>query len=142
MRLRAQIRAMPRRRRPGPDSFIHFDRRLAMALSTAPLRRGWQFGRIYTPDDAWLVQAAPEEILEPELPIVDPHHHLWQRADHRYLLDELRADLETGHNIVATVFLECRSMYRSGGSSEMRPVGETEFVAGLAAMSATGNYGK
>ncbi len=113
-----------------------------MALTTAPPRTHWQFGHIYTPDDAWLATAAPEPVLEPELPIVDPHHHLWQRGDHRYLLDELRADLESGHNVVATVFLECRSMYRADGSPEMRPVGEIEFVAGIAAMSQSGNYGK
>src|ERR1700730_5987193 len=109
-------------------------------------RQDWQFGRIYTPDERWLGPAPPEPVLDPDLPIVDPHHHLWQRADHRYLLDELRADLDTGQNVVATVFLECHSMYRapdlpSGGSPEMRSVGETEFVAGVAAMSASGNYG-
>jgi L-fuconolactonase len=104
-------------------------------------RQQWQFGRIYTPDDSWLAQAAPEPVLDPELPIVDPHHHLWQRADHRYLLDELRADLDSGHNVVATVFLECRSMYCADGPEEMRPVGETEFVAGIAAISDSGNYG-
>ena len=111
------------------------------ATSTAPPRQEWQFGRIYAPGDAWLATAPPEPILDPDMPIVDPHHHLWQRADHRYLLDELRADLETGHNVVATVFLECRSMYRRDGPPQMRPVGETEFVAGIAAMSASGNYG-
>ncbi|HEX6441271.1 MAG TPA: hypothetical protein VF007_03725, partial [Stellaceae bacterium] len=109
-------------------------------------RQNWQFGHIYTPDEAWLAKAADEPVLDPDLPIVDPHHHLWQRGDHRYFLDELLADLNTGHKIVATVFLECRSMYRAantsvGGASEMRPVGETEFVAGVAAMSASGNYG-
>jgi predicted TIM-barrel fold metal-dependent hydrolase len=109
---------------------------------TIPPRQEWQFGRIYTPDDAWLAKAAPEPILDPELPIVDPHHHLWQRGDHRYFLDELVADLDTGHNVVATVFLECRSMYRADGPPELRPVGETEFVAGIAAMSDSGNYGK
>src|SRR5205085_10913809 len=83
-----------------------------------------------------------EPILDPELPIVDPHHHLWQRGDHRYFLDELLADLSTGHNVVATVFLECRSMYRADGPVELRPVGETEFVAGIAAMSDSGAYGK
>jgi hypothetical protein len=57
------------------------------------------------------------------------------------LLPELLADLNTGHNIVATVFEECRSMYRATGSVEMRPVGEVEFVAGVAAMSARGDYG-
>ena len=108
---------------------------------TAP-RQSWQFGRIYTPDDAWLATAPPEPILDPDLPIVDPHHHLWLRGGHRYLLDELLADLNTGHNIVATVFEECRSMYRGDGPVEMRAVGETEFVAGIAAMSAAGNYGQ
>jgi predicted TIM-barrel fold metal-dependent hydrolase len=111
-------------------------------------RREWRFGRIYPPDEEWLGRAAPEPVLDPDLPIVDPHHHLWQRnahvesGEHRYLLDELRADLETGHNVVATVFLECRSMYRAEGPAEMRPVGESEFVAGVAAMSGSGNYGK
>jgi len=105
-------------------------------------RQNWQFGRIYAPDEAWLATAAAEPVLDPDLPIVDPHHHLWQRGDHRYFLDELLADLNTGHNIVATVFLECHSMYRAGGPPEMRSVGETEFVAGIAAMSASGNYGK
>src|SRR3954463_4327398 len=104
-------------------------------------RQNWQFGRIYAPDEAWLATAAAEPILDPDLPIVDPHHHLWQRADHRYFLDELLADLNTGHNIVATVFLECRSMYRADGPEEMRPVGETEFVGGIAAMSDSGAYG-
>ncbi|HLH73028.1 MAG TPA: amidohydrolase family protein, partial [Chloroflexota bacterium] len=84
-----------------------------------------------------------EEILEPELPIIDPHHHLWDRPSRgsRYLLDELLADLNTGHNIVATVFIQCRSMHRADGPEELRPVGETEFVNGIAAMSASGGYG-
>ena len=110
-----------------------------MAQSTHPTPT--QYGRIHPPDEAWLAKAPPETILEPELPIVDTHHHLWQRPDHRYLLDELLADLRTGHNVVATVFLECHSMYRAGGPVEMRPVGETEFVAGVAAMSDSGLYG-
>jgi L-fuconolactonase len=103
--------------------------------------RPTRYGRISAPSEAWLAQAAPEPILEPELPIVDTHHHLWERPDHRYLLHELLADLGTGHNVVATVFLECHAMYRAGGPAEMRPVGETEFVAGIAAMSDSGNYG-
>ena len=85
--------------------------------------------------DDWLARRT-EAILEPDLPIVDPHHHLWERPDWRYLLDELLADTNTGHNIVATVFVQCRSMHRAGGPEEMRPVGETEFVNGVAAMSA------
>ncbi len=110
--------------------------------ATTPPRQSWQFGRIYTPDEAWLATAPPEPILEPDLPIVDPHHHLWVRGGHPYLLDELLGDLNTGHNVVASVFEECHSMYRADGPPEMRAVGETEFVAGIAAMSASGNYGK
>jgi L-fuconolactonase len=68
-------------------------------------------------------------------------HHLWDRGGWTYLLPELLADLNTGHNIVATVFEECRSMYRANGPVEMRPVGEVEFVAGIAAMSASDGYG-
>jgi len=105
-----------------------------------------QFGRsIQPPDETWLAMQPREPILDPELPIIDTHHHFWDRPadrpDHRYLLEELLADLNTGHNIVATVFLECRSMYRAEGAPEMRPVGETEFIAGIAAMSASGGYG-
>jgi L-fuconolactonase len=82
-----------------------------------------------------------EPALEPELPIVDPHHHLWDRPGWRYLLDELLADLATGHNIAATVFVQCRAMHRAGGKEALRPVGETEFVNGVAAMAASGTYG-
>ena len=110
---------------------------MAQARHTTPT----SFGRIVAPDEAWLAKAAPEPILEPALPIVDTHHHLWDRPDHRYLLDELLADLDSGHTIAATVFLECHSMYRAAGPAEMRPVGETEFVAGMAAMSDSGLYG-
>ena len=105
-------------------------------------RSEWQFGRIYPPDEAWLATAEKEPILDPDIPIVDPHHHLWLRNGHRYLLDELLSDLNTGHNVVATVFEECHSMYRAGGPEEFRPVGETEFVAGIGAMSDSGGYGK
>src|SRR6266404_9648742 len=98
-----------------------------MSASTRPT----QFGRINAPDDAWLATLAPEAILEPALPVVDTHHHLWERPDHRYLLHEFLADVRTGHNVTATVFMECHSMYRAGGPAEMRPVGETEFVAGI-----------
>src|SRR4051795_1782071 len=88
----------------------------------------------------WL-DRGQEEILDPGLPIVDPHHHLWDRPGWRYLLDELLADLNSGHNIVATVFLQCRAMHRASGPEAFRPVGETEFVNGVAAMSASGGYG-
>jgi L-fuconolactonase len=83
-----------------------------------------------------------EEIIEPDLPIVDPHHHLFDRPETgRYLLPELLADLGTGHNITATVYLEWLSMYRAAGRAELRPVGEIEFANGVAAMSASGTYG-
>jgi Amidohydrolase len=100
-----------------------------------------RFGRIYAPDEAWLGKAPREPILEPDLPIIDTHHHLWDRPDHRYLLHELLTDLRAGHNVVATVFLQCHAMYRAAGAEELRPVGETEFVAGIAAMSDSGGYG-
>ena len=66
-----------------------------MTTTAPPPRQHWQFGRIYPPDEAWLATAAPEPIIEPDLPIVDPHHHLWLRGGHRYLLDELLADIDT-----------------------------------------------
>jgi L-fuconolactonase len=90
--------------------------------------------------DDWLARRG-EVALEAELPIVDPHHHLWDRPGWRYMLDDLLADLGTGHNVVATVFVQCRAMHRASGAEEMRPVGETEFVNGVAAMSASGSYG-
>jgi predicted TIM-barrel fold metal-dependent hydrolase len=84
-----------------------------------------------------------EEILEPDLPIVDPHHHLVDReATGRYLLPELLADTGSGHNITATVYLEWLSMYRPDGPIALRPVGEVEFANGVAAMAASGAYGK
>ena len=90
--------------------------------------------------DDWLA-LTPEPTLEPEMPICDPHHHFWDTADVRYLLDDLLQDTGQGHNIVSTVFIECESMYRKAGPEEMRPVGETEFVQGIAAQSASGGYG-
>lgn len=99
-----------------------------------------QFRRISSPNEAWLAKQVPEPILDPDLPIIDAHHHLWDRPDHRYFLDDFVADAHTGHNIVATVFEECHAMYRASGPQAMRPVGETEFVAGVAAMSDSGQY--
>src|SRR5881396_1420526 len=87
-----------------------------------------------------LTQEAP---LEPELPIIDPHHHLWDdpaRTPQRYLLEHLVADTK-GHNVRQTVFIECGSMYRADGPEEFRVLGETEFVQGIAAESASGRYG-
>jgi predicted TIM-barrel fold metal-dependent hydrolase len=80
-----------------------------------------------------------EQILDPDLPILDAHHHLWIDHGHTgfpYLLDDLRADTGSGHNIVQTVFIECHAEYRKDGPEELRPVGEVEFVAEAAEASA------
>jgi L-fuconolactonase len=91
---------------------------------------------------AWL-DRVHEYIIEPELPIVDPHHHLWHdRPSGRYLLEELVADLTSGHNIVATVFMQCGWKHRKDGPVDFRPVGETEMVNAVAVLSASGAYGK
>ena len=83
-----------------------------------------------------------EEVIDPQRPIVDPHHHLWDRGGQRYLIEEMTDDIASGHNIVATVYVDCRSMYRADGPEAFRPVGEVEFANGVAAMSASGGYGK
>ena len=93
----------------------------------------------------WLA-LTEEDILEPEIPICDPHHHFWDFRTaripyQRYLLHELIADVSRGHSVLSTVFIEARAMYRADGPVEMRPVGEVEFVQGLAAASASGLYG-
>jgi predicted TIM-barrel fold metal-dependent hydrolase len=81
----------------------------------------------------WLNQS-PEPVVEPDLPIVDPHHHLWpSTSDRDYGLAELLADTLSGHRVEQTVFVECGAAYRSEGPAEFAPVGESEFVAGEAA---------
>lgn len=99
-------------------------------------------GNVVMPNEAWLAKQSPEDIIEPDLPIVDPHHHLWDRADNRYMLDELLADTGSGHNVLATVFVECLAFYRQDGPDELKSVGETEVANGVAAMAASGAYGK
>jgi predicted TIM-barrel fold metal-dependent hydrolase len=102
---------------------------------------------------------ASNSIVDPARPIIDPHHHLWDRRRApaggtdahpfvraidllpHYLLDAFLADVGSGHNVVGSVFIECGAFYRAQGPSHMRPVGETEFVNGVAAMSASGIYG-
>ncbi|MBV8912354.1 MAG: amidohydrolase family protein, partial [Acetobacteraceae bacterium] len=89
----------------------------------------------------WLAQVS-EEILEPDLPMIDPHHHLWhERPSGRYMPEELLADLNSGHRILATVFLQCGWMHRKQGPEPERPAGETEAVNAAAVLSATGAYG-
>ena len=128
-----------------------FGRAAAGALGAAavtaglpgPMRARAQARRAAAPSGPradWLA-LTDEAVLEPELPIIDPHHHLWDRPGNRYLLDELLEDTNT-HNVRQTVFVECSSMYRADGPEELRVVGETEFVEGVAAMSASGQYGE
>ena len=93
----------------------------------------------------WLA-LTPESPLEPELPICDPHHHLWEFRPEpvpyqRYLLPDLAEDLNSGHNVRTTVFIEVKARYRADGPEALRPVGEVEFVEELATESARGTYG-
>ena len=102
--------------------------------------------------DDWLALTT-EDTLEPDLRICDPHHHLWdaifdpaaefraEQVEHRYLFHEILDEISCGQNVVSTVFIECGAMYKGDGPRHMRPVGETEFVNGIAAMSASGRYG-
>jgi L-fuconolactonase len=115
----------------------------ALAQNTAPATPGAAGNSPPRPRylDPALLALRQEEIIEPGLEIVDPHHHLWDRPGHRFLIDELLANTGSGHNISQTVFIECGSMYRADGPAEMKFVGETEFVNGTAAMSASGQYG-
>ena len=91
--------------------------------------------------EAWL-DSNHEEIIEPELPIIDPHHHLWDRGGHTYLAPQFVKEAMSGHNIVTTIFAECFSMYRAHGPESYRCLGETEFVVGQSAMAASHTYGK
>ncbi|UPY37982.1 amidohydrolase family protein [Sediminicoccus sp. KRV36] len=86
--------------------------------------------------EAWLAQHA-EAILEPDLPIIDPHHHIWDHADQRYLLPEFLADAGTGHDIRASVFIQCSSQYDMTEPPERRPLGETRFMTRVAEAAET-----
>ena len=108
-----------------------------MVAGTLPSART---GLYADPRPDWLAQRE-EEVLDPARPIVDPHHHLWDRGGQRYLLDDMTSDIASGHNVIATVYVEARSMYRAKGPEAFRPVGEVEFANGAAAMSASGGYG-
>src|SRR5258708_26447531 len=108
-----------------------------MSVSTAPASAS---GLYANPREDWLAQHT-EEIIDPARPIVDPYHHLWDRGGQRYMIEEMAADIASGHNIIATVYVDCRSMYRASGPEAFRPVGEVEFANGVAAMSASGGYG-
>ena len=90
--------------------------------------------------ETWL-NLTVEDPIDPDLPICDPHHHLWDRPNNRYLLDDVLQDTGSGHNIVKTVFVECKAEYRNDGSEAFKPVGETEFVQSLADQCASGHQG-
>ena len=109
-----------------------------MATSNTAASRSLLFGE---PREDWLALRR-EDVIDPERPIVDAHHHLWDRGGQRYIIEEITGDIASGHNIVATVYVDCRSMYRAGGPEALRPVGEVEFANGVAAMSASGGYGR
>jgi predicted TIM-barrel fold metal-dependent hydrolase len=85
-----------------------------------------------TDQSPWLSRTI-EDAIEPDLLICDPHHHLWDYPDSRYLLDEFLLDIDAGHRVTKTVFVECLQMYRSDGPKELAPVGETEFVERISA---------
>ena len=108
-----------------------------MTTGNTAASRSLLFGE---PREDWLA-LRQEDVIDPGRPIVDAHHHLWDRGGQRYMIEEITADIASGHNIVATVYVDCRSMYRAGGPEALRPVGEVEFANGVAAMSASGGYG-
>jgi L-fuconolactonase len=87
------------------------------------------------------LEGRDEDILEPDMPIIDAHHHLFDRPAMRYMLDDYVADAHAGHNIVASIYLETNAFSRIDGPEVLRPLGEIEFAAGMAAMSASGQYG-
>ncbi|HUU73994.1 MAG TPA: amidohydrolase family protein, partial [Burkholderiales bacterium] len=84
--------------------------------------------------EEWLA-LVKEDALDAELPIIDPHHHLWDHPDNRYVAPDFLTDTESGHNIRQSVFVECLSNYRDGGPDAFKPVGETEYVRELAEQS-------
>lgn len=94
------------------------------------------------PDNSAWRASHREAIIEPELPIIDPHHHLWDRHGQTYLLQEFMAEAQSGHNIVSSVFVECGAFYRKTGSEMMQRLGEVEFANGVAAIAASQLYGK
>ncbi|MEO0031614.1 MAG: hypothetical protein RIS94_1372 [Pseudomonadota bacterium] len=106
------------------------------------------------------IEAVSEAILEPDLPIIDPHHHMWDlrpllgafpsprhpfldalALGAYYTFDALHADTHSGHNVIGTVYMECGAFYRADAAPAFKPVGEVEFVNGIAAQGASGLYG-
>jgi len=88
----------------------------------------------------WLA-TEQEDVLDPQRPIIDSHHHLYDRPGVRYLLDDYLRDTSSGHNVRASVFVQARAMLRADAPVHLQSLGETEFVNGVAAASASGIYG-
>lgn len=82
-----------------------------------------------------------EPVIEPSLPIIDAHVHLYQNANVRYLIDDYLADANAGHRIRASVHIEIQAFARRDGPEEFRPLGEIEYANGVGAMGASGVYG-
>ena len=99
------------------------------------------FTSLHVPDPQWLARAEPEDVLEPELPIVDAHHHLWMLDGKRYFVEEFAADVaDSGHAVQASVFVECFMAWRADGPEHLKCVGEVEFAVGQAALAASGKF--
>jgi L-fuconolactonase len=81
------------------------------------------------------------DILDPELPIIDSHFHLFDLPHIRYMFDEHLADINSGHNVIASIYSETRAFMRADGPAHIKPLGEVEFANGMAAMAASGRYG-
>lgn len=99
------------------------------------------FAAVHAPREEWLARAEPEEALEPERPIVDAHLHLWDYNGHRYFVEEYAKDVAaSGHNVEGSVYIECSNMYRATGPEHLKPIGETEFAVGQAAIATSRKY--
>src|SRR5947208_16665042 len=107
------------------------------AASSAPASKS---GLYADPREDWLAQYT-EDIIDPARPIVEPHHHLWDRGGLRYMIEEIAADIASGHNIVVTVYVDSRSMYRTHGPEAFLPVGVVELANRVATLAAIGGYG-
>src|ERR1700730_4209918 len=88
------------------------------------------------PKREWLDKTR-EEIIDPDLPIIDAHHHIWDQSGNRYQLDDFIEDIAPGHNVIASVFAECHYSYFDDGPLELRPVGETTRITEMAESSDT-----
>jgi predicted TIM-barrel fold metal-dependent hydrolase len=97
--------------------------------------------RVVEPPRADWLALVQEAAIEPDLPICDAHHHLFDLPGFAYMLPQFLDDLAGGHNVQSTVYVECTAFYRANGEPALRPVGETGFAAGVSAMAASGRYG-